>query len=522
MRTLKLVTPAEMRRIDEVTIRERGVPGYTLMKRAGEAVAREAVERFGPDRVAVLAGKGNNGGDGFVAARLLEESGVRVEVLTTFDPAEAGGDAAKALADLPEGVPVTRLDSAEKLAGRLEDFDLVIDALLGTGLEGAARGLVAEVIAAVNRARVNVLAVDVPSGLLGGGEQPQDAPCVRAQVTVTIGLPKVSLILGPAARCAGIVSVADIGFPRDLLESEALTVNLLTEPGMAEVLPPRDPAGHKGTFGRVGILGGAEGMTGAAILAARAAVRSGAGLVYAVYPHALGTVFESALIEPVKRPLPGAERWFTGDLVTAALEAVRDCDAVALGPGVGQRESTAAFVAEMVARVEVPLVIDADALNLLANDLTPLRGRKGPAVLTPHPGEAARLLGCSVPELQARRLEACRELAREARSTVLLKGAHTVITDPDGQRYINPTGNSGLAKGGSGDVLTGLIAGLLAQGMQPTEAAALGAFVHGMAADLAAKEASVRAMTPGDVLENFGAAFARLEKTQREAVDARD
>lgn len=516
MQTMKLVTPAEMQRIDKATIEERGTPGYELMQRAGTAVARDVLERFQPESAAILVGKGNNGGDGFVVARVLHESGVRVELFLLFDPAEAKGDARTAMEDVPVDVPQTRVETAHALAARLHEFEVVIDSILGTGLSGPARGLAKDVIAAVNRAMVNVVAVDVPSGLVGEGEQPEDAVCVQAQVTVTIGLPKVNLILGEGCRRAGIISIAAIGFPRDLLESDELQVNLLTEEGVAAALPKRDPEGHKGTFGRVAVLGGAEGMTGAAILTATAASRSGAGLIYSVYPQELGPIFESTLIEPVKRPLPGKERWFTKAMLEAALEGVADCGAVAFGPGIGQREATAAFAAEIVQKIEAPLVIDADGLNVLAENLESLKRRKGVTVLTPHPGEASRLLNSSVKDVQGNRLEACLELSKDLNAVILLKGAHTIITAPNGQRYVNPTGNSGLAKGGSGDVLTGLILGLLGQGMDPVEAAATGAFVHGLAADLAAADQSVRSMTPGDVIDHFGKAFARLEKTARE------
>lgn len=517
MHTMKLVTPAEMQRIDRITIEQRGTPGLELMKRAGAAVARDVLERFQPESAAIVVGKGNNGGDGFVVARVLHESGVRVELFLIFDPAEAKGDARTAMEEVPAEIPQTRVETAHALAARLHEFEVVVDAMLGTGLSGPARGLAKDVIAAVNRAMVNVVAVDVPSGLVGEGPQPEGALCVQAHVTVTIGLPKIGLILGEGSRRAGIVSIAAIGFPRDLLESDELQVNLLTEDGVASALPRRDPEGHKGTFGRVAVLGGAEGMTGAAILTARAASRSGAGLIYSVYPRELGPIFETTLIEPVKRPLPGKERWFTHAMVEAALEGVSDCGAVAFGPGVGQREATATFAAEIVGKIEVPLVIDADGLNVLAGNIEPLRRRQAATVLTPHPGEAARLLNSSVRDVQANRLEACLKLSKDLNAVILLKGAHSIVTAPGGQRYVNPTGNSGLAKGGSGDVLTGLILGLLGQGMDPVEAAATGAFVHGLAADLAAGDQSVRSITPGDVVDHFGKAFARLEKTARES-----
>lgn len=507
---MKVVNGAQMRRIDEITINERGVAGATLMDRAGKAVAREVMERFHPDSVAVVAGKGNNGGDGFVTARALQRMGVKSTVYLLFDPEEARGDALDAFKKLPPEVSVERVGEAQELREKLIQYDVVIDAILGTGVRGPVEGFLADAIHAINACKTSVISVDIPSGLTADGKQ-SGGPHVRATLTITIGLPKLGIALDPGMRSAGTVSIADIGFPSDLLEDPSITTNLLTLDAMAEALPARDPSGNKGTFGRILILGASEGMTGAAILSARAAVRSGAGLIYSAYPRPLGAILEAQLIEPVKRPLAGTQRWFTGAHAKAALAEAEKVQAVALGPGIGQRAPTAEFVSAIVRGVRAPMVIDADGLNLLGANTKLLKTRPGPTIITPHPAEAARLLKVPVQKIQENRLTAFIDFSFQNNVYVVLKGSQTVITAPDGQRYINPTGNSGLAKGGSGDVLTGLIAGLLAQGCAPLTAAQLGVFLHGVAADRAAADIGVRALTPSDVIEYLGKAFLYVE-----------
>jgi len=510
---MKVVTAAQMRRIDEVTIRERGVSGLELMERAGREVAREILERFSPATAAILCGKGNNGGDGFVIARHLREAGMAVQVFSFFDPAELRSDAAAMFAKLPRDVEVIVKPAPEPLAVELRDFDVIVDAILGTGITGPVEGYLGEVIWSVNQSGVPIVAVDIPSGLSSEATQPS-AVSIRAAVTVTIGLPKIGLVIDPGMRSAGVVSIVDIGFPGDLLHSHELTVNIVGMDDARAMIPKRDPAGHKGSFGKAAILAGSEGMTGAAVLAARAAGRSGVGLIYSVYPRALGSIMESHLIEPVKRPLDGLDKWFTREMIESAMSELADKDAVAFGPGIGQREETKAFALEMISRVATPMVIDADALNILAasEDMpAKLRSRKAATILTPHPGEAARLLKCSIEEIEGNRMDCCVELARETGAIIVLKGSQTIITAPDGQRYINPTGNSGLAKGGSGDVLTGLIVGLLAQGMTGLNAALLGVFVHGVAADLTAERIPPRAMTPSDVIEGMAGAWKSID-----------
>lgn len=510
---MKVVSTEQMRRIDSLTIRERGTPGATLMERAGVAVATEAMDRFEPDSVAVVTGKGNNAGDGFVAAGELMRNGIHTTLYMLCAPEELSGDALAAFQRLGgEITPIIR-PRPHELRGGLARHELIIDAIFGTGFRGPAESLFAEAIEAINAAGAVVLSIDIPSGLSGDPAFEQTpGPHVRAAVTVTIGLPKLGLILDPGVRATGSVVVAEIGFPHDLLEDPAISTNLVTMDEARAMLPTRLPSGYKGTFGKVMILGGSEGMTGAAIMAARAASRSGAGLIYAAYPHLLGTIIESQLVEPVKIPLAGEAPWFTADMVGRVLEEAEGMDAVGIGPGTGLHEETKKFMHELIPQLNVPMVIDASGLDHLAHDLDLLHKRTAPTILTPHVGEAHRLLKIPVEEVQRNRLDVFLEFSRRYNVITVLKGAQTVVTEPGGQRYINPTGNSGLAKGGSGDVLTGLIAGLLAQHAPALDAARLGVFLHGLAGDVTAEKLGVRGMIPSDVIGNLGPAFMRLEK----------
>lgn len=510
---MKIVTTDQMRRIDEVTIRERGVPAATLMERAGSAVAAEAMDRFEPDSVAIVTGKGNNAGDGFVAARELMRSGLRTTIYMLAPPEELTGEALEAYKKLNGELKPIITPRPHELLGNLARHELVIDAIFGTGLHGPVGAPWSDYFSAINEAGATVLSVDIPSGLSGDpSPEEEPGPHVLAAATITIGLPKLGMVLDPGVRATGSVVVADIGFPRDLLEDPAITTNLVTMEEARAMLPVRVPSGYKGTFGRVMILGGSEGMTGAAILASRSATHSGAGLIYVGYPHLLGTIMESQLLEPVKIPLPGEAPWFTSEMLPRVLQEAGHMEAIGIGPGIGLHEETKKFFYEVLTRVQVPMVVDASALDLLAENIELLAQRKAPTVLTPHLGEAGKLLHCKPGEVHRNRLDAFTGMCRRYGIVVALKGPQTVVTDPTGQRYINPTGNSGLAKGGSGDVLTGLIAGLLAQGAPAVDAARLGVFLHGLAGDVTAEKLGVRAMVPSDVIDNLGPAFMRLEK----------
>lgn len=483
---MKVATADEMRRIDERTQAEYGISGDDLMARAGAAVARLARERFAPQRVCVVCGKGNNGGDGFVAALELHRSGVAVEGIALSPPEILRGPAARACAQLMDALP---LSGPERLPEALRAADLVVDAILGIGARGAASGLAAEAIEAINRAGRPVLAVDVPSGLTEPAAP--DQPMVRATATVTIGLPKLALLTLPGWSMAGELFIEPIQFPDALLRDDSLPHNWLTAPELAGALPLRPPDSNKGDFGRVGIVAGSAPFAGAALLAARGALRAGCGLVYLFTTRELNPIFKAALPEAVSVLVPsGLPDWLDESGAGAILEKAATLDALAIGPGLGTAPGQQALVRRLVSEIRsVPLVLDADALTCLApaagqpgNSLLSnlLAGGRTDCVLTPHPGEMARLLGqgATARDVQKDRIAVARAFAREHGVNLLLKGASTVVARPDGQVFLSPGAAPALAKGGTGDVLTGAIAALIAQGVEPWKAAVLGAGLH--------------------------------------------
>jgi len=388
--------------------------------------------------------------------------------------------------------------------------DLVVDALLGTGTRGAAEGLTAELIHAVNRAGRPVVAVDLPSGLGADGPVPP-GPAIQAALTVTFALPKPSLLLYPAAACAGTVRVVDIGIPRALREA-GLPLGLLEPADAAAAFPARDPAGHKGTYGHVLVIAGSAGKSGAAALASLAALTMGAGLVTVAVPASLQDVLAAKLTEVMTEALPETE---TRALAFAARDRLLDLaqgkSAVALGPGLGRHPSTVKLVQALLAELPLPIVLDADGIMAFAGQAERLRGVPGQLILTPHPGEMAGLLAVARDGLLADRVRLVRETAGTLGFTLVLKLARTVIGLPSGEAWIVPTGNPGMATGGTGDVLTGLIAGLLARGVTPGLAAAAGAYVHGLAGDLAAARRGQEAMLAGDLLADIPEAIRRVK-----------
>ena len=477
-------TGAEMRAIDGDAIGRLGIPGRTLMEAAGRAVA-DAIARFYPERrrPLVVCGSGNNGGDGYVVARALVEQGrglrPRVLELGRF---ERQSPESKANRDLLQsaGVPVVEGPGPAALADALAQSDLVVDAVFGVGLARPVEAAIAGALDALGRSGVPIVAVDLPSGLSSDTGQPLgvdlDPECV-----VTLGLPKLGLALWPSrAR----VLVADIGLPRESLERVAPRQHLLTRRAARALLPARPLAAHKGTFGHALAVGGALGKTGAALLAAQGALRAGAGLVTIAAPRALVPIFASRLPEAMCAVLDdgGSGALAPGHAVAIAGEAgLRD--AAVLGPGLGHSAATAELARALATRIGVAAVIDADALNAFAGDPEGLRSGAA-RILTPHPGEAARLLGTGNAEIQADRAGAARALAQRSGAVVVLKGARSVVAHLDGRLSINPTGGPGLAAGGSGDVLAGALGALLARGLSPWDAARLGVYLHGLAGDL--------------------------------------
>jgi len=480
-----LATAAEMRELDRHTIETLGVPAALLMEVAGAAVARE-VERLraGDAPVWVVCGSGSNGGDGLVAARHLHLRGAPVRLWPLEDPAVWRGESAanwrraQAL-----GIPLVGPRQ------RPEAGAVLVDAIFGTGLSRPVEGAAALAIRRLREARpaCRVVAVDLPSGLDADTGQPL-GDAVAADVTVTIGLPKLALALEPGRSLAGRIVVARIGIA-DAAPGLALRAELWTRAAAARRLPQRPRDGHKGSFGHVLVAAGSEGKTGAAALCALGALRVGAGLVTVACPQSTAPVIASAGSEWMTAPLPeAAGACFGRAAEKGLLELAAARDVVALGPGVGRAEETRSFVRQLARALANPLVLDADGLVAFADGLPELRARRAPTILTPHPGEAALLLGSTPAEVNRDRVAAARRLASETGASVVLKGAATVVAEPDGFVAVNPTGGPALATGGTGDVLTGVVAGLIAQGVPAREAAVLGAFLHGAAADRLAAE----------------------------------
>jgi NAD(P)H-hydrate epimerase len=476
-----LVTGSEMRALDAHTIETLGVTGDSLMESAGRAVAQAALQLGGGEgTVSCLCGGGNNGGDGLVAARQLHGLGVPVRILLVGDRQALAGDAGRN-AERAEAVGL-RLEPL----GALPSEGVLVDAVFGTGLARDVTGSLAETFAEIEARRatgaLRVLAVDVPSGLCADTGRARGT-MLRADATLTIGLPKLGLALEPGRSHAGRIQVARIGIA-DTAPGVVPRACLLTPAGVAAALPSRPAAGHKGSFGHALLVAGSEGKTGAAALAAQGAARVGAGLVTVGCPAGVHDVLEVKCTEAMTAPLSDTERrGLAASAEPAVLALVEGKSAMGLGPGIGREPETGDLVRAVAKRVELPLVLDADGLHAFASDPSLLTQRHAPTILTPHPGEAAALLQTTAAEVNADRAHAARTLAARTGAVVLLKGAASVTAEPEGRLVVNPTGGPALGSGGTGDVLLGVVVGLLAQGLAPAEAAALAAYVHGAAGD---------------------------------------
>ncbi len=499
-----VVTSAEMAELDRRAEEEFGVPTALLMENAGRRVA-DVVHAMGAAlrRCAVLAGKGSNGGDGLVAARHLAARGWKVEVLLLAREDEVQGEPRRNMTLAREaGVEIMPVNSMA-LAGareRLGGTGVIIDAIFGTGFHGSPMGLAAQLTEAANAAPAPVVAVDIPSGVEADSGAVRGA-AINAAATVTMGWPKVGTLLYPGAARTGRLYVADVGYPAALLERFRPTTHVVTPEMVRDALPPRPPDSHKGTFGRVLILAGSVGFTGAPSLCALGALRSGAGLVTLALGETIYPIVAAREFEAMPHPLPDED----GALAESAWDRLHtlaaDADIVAAGPGLSTRPGVGALVRRLLTESRVPLVLDADALNVLGGTPQALAESKVSRVLTPHPGEMARLLDSTAAAVQEDRLRTAREAARKFSAVVVLKGARTVVAAPDGQAYIIPTGNPGMATGGMGDVLTGIIAALIGQRMAPLTAGWVGAYLHGLAGDLAAEKTGPAGMLAREVAE---------------------
>lgn len=528
---MRILTAEAMRGVDRAAIERLGLPGLVLMENAALGVV-DAIGRQYPEAesAAIFCGPGNNGGDGLAVARQLATRGYAVEIFLALGaagvPDAAGGrslagDAGLQLAicrrleltihELPADgdspAAAAALAAALAAAGR---HDLVIDALFGTGLARPLTGAFARLVEGLNEVPRPRVAVDIPSGLSGSHAEPP-GPHLLADLTVTFAAPKVAHVFPPAADAVGELVVTDLGFPRRLVEEAEGDLHLLVGEELCGLLPPRARDSHKGDYGHLLLVAGSPGKAGAAVLAARAAVRAGAGLVTAAVPEPILPIVHLGSIESMVLPLAAGGG---GALAAAAAEQVLAAaagkSAVALGPGLGQEAETVAAIRRLVAAVELPLVLDADGINAFAGRPAELAARRAPTVLTPHPGELGRLLGISTAEVQADRLAAVRQAAAATGAIVVLKGSLTLVAAPGGGLYVNPTGNPGMASGGTGDVLTGILGSLLAQRLDPLDAACLAVYLHGLAGDLALARLRGPSLAAEDLIGALPAAFADL------------
>lgn len=510
---MKAVTAQTMQELDRRTIDEFGVPGLTLMERAGANCAAVITQRFAvtPSPCAlVVAGKGNNGGDGFVIARLLVESGWHVALALYADPAGLAGDTRLNHERLPAAVATSANPDAARLAELCGKATVIVDALFGTGLNSNLAPRYAAAVDAINCSGKPIVAVDIPSGVDASTGR-ICGTAVKAFQTITFAAAKLGHILYPGANHCGELLITDIGIPQELL-SAAAGVTFVDAAHGATLLKPRSRTDHKGSSGHALIVAGSVGKSGAAAMTANSAVRSGAGLVTLAAPEAINQILEIKTTEAMTLPVASSHSGsFASDAIREILAFSEGKSVMALGPGVGSDAAATEVVRVIAESAQLPLVIDADGLNALSGNLEILSRRKAPfIIMTPHPGEMARLSGRSITDIESDRLASARNFAQQHKVYLLLKGARTVIAAPDGELAVNASGNPGMATGGSGDVLTGVITALVAQGYEPFTACCLGAFIHGLAGDMVAAEKGEIGMNATDIQEMLPLAMKRL------------
>ncbi len=491
---------------------EAGVPAGALMETAGRAVAAVILRRFSPKRVVALAGKGGNGGDALVAARALHEAGVKVRALCLHPEADlaplTGEQAARLRQEAPHALVF--LEELAPLEAALTWGEVILDGLLGIGVDRSVQGRYAQAVALLNAAAAKRVAIDLPSGLSAdSGALLGDA--VHSDLTIVMAVYKPAHLFFPARGLCGEIEVAPVGYPPSVLTDARPLAWVADARFIKAKLPARPPTGHKGTFGRVLVVAGSVGMSGAAILCAAGALRAGAGLVTVAAPRPVASTVAAALPEALTLPLPEQGDHLARRAVSRLLDAAAQADTLAIGPGLARAPAVGAVILRLLRTVKGKIVLDADGLFPLRDRLDRLAAVAGRAVLTPHPGEMSRLVGRSAREIDAERIEVARGFAQAHRVTLLLKGRPTAIGTPEGEVFLNPTGNTGLATGGSGDVLTGLIAGFLAGGATPQDAAILGATLHGATADHLAHRNSERSILPSDLLAALPCVLRRAE-----------
>lgn len=508
---MKIVSAAEMREIDRATSERFGVPSLTLMENAGKAVADHVLTHYAWVRnITVICGKGNNGGDGFVAARHLHKRGKTVRVLLLANPADLRGDAATMFKDLP--VSATFAANEDELRSdpvqALFQTDLFVDAILGTGFKPPVAGLYAEAIKLMNEADARVVAVDIPSGADADATGTQQGIIARADSIVTFTAPRPAHIFSTLAK--GLTCVAPIGSPEEAITSSA-QLNAITPHDFADMVAPRRSESNKGNYGHVLVVGGSVGKSGAAAMAGISALRAGAGLSTVATSKSALPAVASFYPELMTEPLPETD---AGTIATSAGVRIDDLlktmTVLAIGPGISRDPHTATLVRSTVSHQKIPMVVDADGLNAFQGHTVELNGKGRVLVITPHPGEMARLAGCSVADVQKDRLGIARQFAREHELTVVLKGHRTLVVQRDGQAWVNTTGNPGMSTGGTGDILTGMVAGLIAQNSaNPFMAVCAAVYLHGLAGDIMREKVGEHSLIATDLLKGLPDAFRR-------------
>lgn len=533
---MKVVTAEEMRYIDRKTIEDLSVPGIVLMERAGLAVSDKIKEIFGKRKVIVVAGRGNNGGDGMVAARNLQNEGWDVEVFLTSSPDSLKDDAlAQYKAATEYGIDIHPVEELFSNPYHIEQHSVIVDAVLGTGLSKNVSESLSRVLNLINGSGVPIISVDIPSGISSDNGQIMGS-AIKADYTVTFGLPKRGHFLYPGLEYTGKLFIEDIGFRRDLLLSEKIGVDLLSKMHVESLMPERPRYSHKGVYGHVLMVAGSRGKTGAAFMCTESCLRTGAGLLTIGVPESLSDIFYSRVTEAMTLPLPDK-----GDstLSVKATSFIIDfanemADVVAIGPGMGVSPETEKIIRTLIMHSTKPLILDADAINSLRGEKEVLKKAKSPLIITPHPGEMARLMGnpskqtvrrkrryktsvklhketgTLIKEIEEDRIDIALKFSREHNVYLVLKGVPTVISTPDGRAFINSTGNPGMATAGTGDVLTGMIAGFLSQNKNPLRSCILGVYLHGLAGDIAATEKGQHSLIASDIIEKIPAAFLTL------------
>ncbi len=523
---VKIVTANEMQEIDRVTMKKYGIPGMVLMERAGLAVVSKINEIYSDRKVVVLCGGGNNGGDGFVIARILHNQGREVELFTAFNPHKLKGDAKMNYNTAKKyGVAISPINKF--LTVKPKPFNrnsLIIDALLGTGLSKDVRSPVSGVINRINKLSCPVISVDIPSGV--SSDTGQIMGCaVKARRTITFGLPKRGHLLYPGAEHSGELFIADIGFHQKLLQSDKIKVSLIRKQDAVHLLRTRPKYSHKGTYGHVLFLAGSRGKTGAALMASKACLRAGAGLVTIGIPETLADALQSRVTEEMILPL--ADKG-DGSLSFNSVDAILEFqnkkgNVLAIGPGLSVDDEISKLMRWLVLKSKVPLVIDADGLNAIAGKTGILKKSRVPVILTPHTGEMARLLMQNTEHtaentdgkrksIEEDRIETAVSFARRTKTYLVLKGVPTVIAEPDGNAFVNSSGNPGMSTAGTGDVLTGMISAFLAQKLSPEDASVLAVFVHGHIGDVVAEKVGQQSLIASDIIKAIPKVFNLLRK----------